>query len=112
MNGSTREIKGLELAVAGAVTRISFDEWDVAGSNGKHWTVVQHKDHEGNEMWECDCPDHVHREVTCKHIHAVQELDGAVRSYQSRARFYGAEVATLKAAVAVRASIAAKGWWW
>jgi len=24
------------------------------------------------DKWSCTCPDHVYREITCKHIHAVQ----------------------------------------
>jgi hypothetical protein len=112
VNTSKREIKGLELAVAGAVQRIAYDEWEVSGSNGRRWTVVCHRNHDGEELWECDCPDYIHREVTCKHIHAVQALDSAIRQYILSARHYGLEVATLQAGVRVRASIEAKRWGW
>src|SRR5688500_1047432 len=106
-----REVKGLELAAKGAVTRIAWGEWDVKGDSGKHYTVERHINNEDEEMWVCDCPDHTYRLIECKHIVAVQELDHEVRMYFSACGFHGTQVARLKREVSVRASKVASKWY-
>lgn len=43
--------------------------WTVQGSKGAAYIVTQ-----AATGWGCDCPDHAHRGVVCKHIMAVKAL--------------------------------------
>lgn len=65
---SPRELRGLEiLSKADQIRRINANTYKVNSQNGNgSYLVVR----EGKE-WTCECPDHAHRQVVCKHIYAV-----------------------------------------
>lgn len=66
-----REIRGLLIAVKDSeVKRLNPLTYRVRSqSNPQKWYLVAKNSY--NE-WSCECPDHVHRRVVCKHIHAVK----------------------------------------
>lgn len=75
MQLTERETKGQQIAqVQDAILRVDENTYRVKSqSNNKDYRV------DATEIgWKCSCPDHVHRGVKCKHIHAV-ELSLAIR---------------------------------
>ncbi len=64
-----RENRGLEIAQAkeSQVLRVDENFYTVKSQSGNGEYVVCKVDGE----WTCQCPDHTHRHVVCKHIHAV-----------------------------------------
>jgi hypothetical protein len=66
-----REIRGLLIAVKDSeVKRLNPLTYRVRSqSNPQKWYLVAKN---GYNEWSCECPDHVHRRVVCKHIHAVK----------------------------------------
>ena len=64
-----REIGGLAIVSMGSqIKRIDASTYRVKSQNGNGWYLVKRKDLE----WKCECLDHVHRSVVCKHIYAVE----------------------------------------
>jgi putative transposase len=64
-----REEKGQLIAqVNGSIIRLNESEYVVySQSNGGGYRI------RSTELgWKCDCPDHTHRGVKCKHIFAVE----------------------------------------
>lgn len=65
---SSRELRGLEILSKGdQIRRLDADTYRVDSQNGNGSYLVVRK---GKE-WGCECPDHVYRQVVCKHIYAV-----------------------------------------
>src|SRR2546426_957929 len=69
-------MNGLTIAAKGAqIKRINKLSYNVKSqSNGLWYSVVEQygKRTEGTKAhWVCNCPDHLYRKVTCKHIFAV-----------------------------------------
>lgn len=63
-----RQVRGLAIIAMGSqIRRIDPSEYHVKSQSGNGWYRVL-KD--GLE-WKCECPDHVNRRLTCKHIYAV-----------------------------------------
>lgn len=50
------------------IKRIDASTYRVKSQSGNGWYLVVRKGLE----WSCECPDHVHRSVVCKHIYAVE----------------------------------------
>lgn len=74
-----RELRGLAiLSQPDTVIQTGKDAWDVRSqSKDAYYQVVRtyqdlHARMRGQATWTCSCPDHVTRNVICKHIHAVQ----------------------------------------
>ncbi len=67
----TRESRGRAIAEKpNQIQRLDERFYKVASQSGNGmYDVVKKKDSSG---WICDCPDHLHRQVICKHIWAVQ----------------------------------------
>src|SRR5208337_2028814 len=67
----TREERGRMIAEkSNQIMRLDDRFYKVASQSGNGmYDVVKKKESSG---WICDCPDHVHRNVQCKHIWAVQ----------------------------------------
>jgi putative transposase len=65
---SLRELRALEiLSKGGQIRRLNADAYRVNSQNGNgSYLVVRN----GKE-WSCECPDHIQRQVVCKHIYAV-----------------------------------------
>jgi transposase-like protein len=65
---STRELRGLEILSKGdQIRRINPDTYRVNSQKGNgSYLVVRN----GKE-WTCECPDHIQRQIVCKHIFAV-----------------------------------------
>jgi putative transposase len=64
----SRETRGLAiLALGNQIKRVNEETYRVRSQSNGGWYVVTQL---GNE-WHCECPDHLLRQVTCKHIHAV-----------------------------------------
>jgi len=65
---SARELRALEILSKGdQIKRIDSDTYRVNSQNGNgSYLVTRH----GKE-WTCECPDHMNRQVVCKHIYAV-----------------------------------------
>lgn len=67
---NSRKLRAYSLLAHGKIDKISdfaYRVWSQSG-NG-HYIVVR----EGLE-WKCECPDFVLNSVTCKHIHAVEQI--------------------------------------
>lgn len=74
-----RELKGLQMAKEigqnetpdVSIQRLNRFTYKVRSQSdaAKWYTVV--KNDESEKKWSCECPDHIYRRVTCKHIHAV-----------------------------------------
>lgn len=63
-----RETRGLAiLALGNQIKRVNEETYRVRSQSNGGWYTVNRF---GNE-WHCECPDHLMREVTCKHMHAV-----------------------------------------
>jgi transposase-like protein len=64
-----RVMRGHEIAKhEGQITRLGNERYQVASQSGHGlYVVVKRKG-----VWDCSCPDHVYREVKCKHIWAVE----------------------------------------
>lgn len=65
---------GLAIAATrGMVDQVAVDQWRVASQSAddKAYLVTLHTNPDEEEAYECECPDHVHRVVNCKHIFAV-----------------------------------------
>jgi putative transposase len=62
-------MRGHEIAKhEGQITRLGGERYQVASQSGHGlYVVVKRKG-----VWDCSCPDHVYREVKCKHIWAVE----------------------------------------
>lgn len=99
-----RQMAGYRLAAQGVIEQTGAHDWFVRSSSGNNYTVTRHVNPDDDVMWECECPDHVHREVECKHIHAVQIHDAAMHRYRSRVRLYGKALADLE--VQIQAEVA------
>jgi predicted nucleic acid-binding Zn finger protein len=68
---NTRKIRAYSLLAHGKVHKISdfaYRVWSQT-EEGKHYIVIR----EGLE-WKCECPDFLFNHVTCKHIHAVEQI--------------------------------------
>jgi transposase-like protein len=68
---NTRKLRAYSLLAHGKVDKISdfaYRVWSQTES-GQHYIVVR----EGLE-WKCECPDFTFNHVTCKHIHAVEQI--------------------------------------
>jgi putative transposase len=66
---SGRELRGLAiLAMGSQIKRIDASTYRVKSQSGNGWYLVVRKGLE----WTCKCPDHIYRNVTCKHIHSVE----------------------------------------
>jgi putative transposase len=65
---SMRELRALEILSKGdQIKRLDADTYRVNSQNGNGSYLVVRK---GKE-WACECPDHISRQVVCKHIYAV-----------------------------------------
>lgn len=64
-----RVMRGQEIAkVEGQIKRLDESTYQVNSQSGRGlYTVVK-----GSRDWRCSCPDHVYREVKCKHIWACE----------------------------------------
>ena len=65
---TTREQRGQQIAkLEGQIKRIDANTYEVLSQSrhGKYEVL------NGSLGWMCQCPDHIYRGVTCKHIHAV-----------------------------------------
>jgi putative transposase len=64
-----RESRGIQIAQAkqNQISRIDEGFYTVKSQSGNGEYVVN----KINGEWTCQCPDHTHRHVVCKHIHAV-----------------------------------------
>ena len=70
-----RELRGKAIArLDGQISRLGVALYQVKSQSGNGWHFVR----SGRQGWECSCPDHVYREVKCKHIWACQ-LSAAIR---------------------------------
>lgn len=66
----SRELKGKAIAqVDGQITRLGPTDCRVKSQSGNGFYLVHFSTLEG---WKCSCPDHVYREVKCKHIWACE----------------------------------------
>jgi transposase-like protein len=67
----TREERGKAIAQKpNQIVRLDERFYEVNSQSGNGmYNVIKKKESSG---WLCDCPDHVHRKVQCKHIWAVQ----------------------------------------
>jgi transposase-like protein len=65
----TRELRGKEIATASnQIERLTQLNYQVKSQSGHgFYTVAKH-----DGLWGCSCPDHMYREVKCKHIWAVE----------------------------------------
>lgn len=64
-----REERGLAiLAMGNQIVRVDAVHYRVRSQSGNGWYLVSRERLE----WGCTCPDHVNRQLTCKHIFAVQ----------------------------------------
>jgi len=71
-----RKLRGQAIAEsAEQIDRVNEVTYKVRSQSGKGLYDVHFSTLQG---WICSCPDHVHRQVKCKHIHAV-EFSNAVR---------------------------------
>ena len=63
-----REIKAKEILESGGVRRINSVRYEVKSqSSDRKYSVIL-----TDKGWECNCPDHMERGVTCKHAFAVK----------------------------------------
>ncbi len=64
-----RVVRGQEIAkLEGQIKRLDDSTYQVHSQSGHGlYTVVK-----GSRDWRCSCPDHVYREVKCKHIYACE----------------------------------------
>ena len=63
-----RVMRGQEIAKLGQIKRVDHRTYQVNSQSGQGlYTVVR-----GPRDWRCSCPDHIYREIKCKHIWAVQ----------------------------------------
>ncbi len=92
-NKSDRVSRGYAIFVLGnQVRRLTRHAYRVhSQSNGKWYPVKWN----GLE-WDCECPDHIYRQVICKHIHAVKFSQEIRRRVVEEARFPSASDLTLK----------------
>ena len=96
-----RELRGLAiLSQPDTVIQTGKDAWDVRSqSKDAYYQVVRtyqdlHARMRGQATWTCSCPDHVTRNVICKHIHAVQlslKITGDVQEQSAPAAIAEAE---------------------
>jgi putative transposase len=64
-----RELRGKEIATASSqIERLSQLNYRVESQSGHGFYAVAKRD----GVWGCSCPDHIYREVKCKHIWAVE----------------------------------------
>ncbi|MGA2790065.1 MAG: IS6 family transposase [Candidatus Bathyarchaeia archaeon] len=49
------------------IKRVDASTYKVKSQSGNGWYLVTKK----GEEWSCECPDHVHRQVACKHIQST-----------------------------------------
>jgi transposase-like protein len=71
----SRELRGKAIAqLEGQINRLGVALYQVRSQSGNGWYSVR-SDERG---WTCTCPDHLYREVKCKHIWAC-ELSYAIR---------------------------------
>lgn len=69
VTNTPRETRGLAiLAMGSQIKRIDASTYRVKSQSGNGWYLVVRKRLE----WSCECPDHVYRNVLCKHVHAVE----------------------------------------
>ncbi len=63
-----RQVKAHEiLSLVNPITQTSLNTYKVKSQSNNGEYVVTN-----GEKWDCSCPDHFHRSITCKHILAVQ----------------------------------------
>ncbi len=71
----SRQVKGLAIVALGSqIKRINKISYEVKSqSNGIWYSVVRKYGETGKRQggWTCACPDHLYRQVQCKHIYAV-----------------------------------------
>lgn len=65
---TTRETRGLLIALGNQIRRINASTYKVKSQNGNGWYLVVKQE----DVWKCECPDHYYRGVKCKHIWAVE----------------------------------------
>jgi transposase-like protein len=64
-----RVMRGQEIAKhSGQITRLDDERYEVSSQSGHGLYVVAKRD----GVWDCSCPDHIYRDVKCKHIWAVE----------------------------------------
>jgi transposase-like protein len=63
-----RVMRGQALAKEGQVTRLDDVTYQVGSQSGHGLYTVAKRD----GVWDCSCPDHIYREIKCKHIWAVE----------------------------------------
>jgi len=63
-----RVMRGQALAKEGQVTRLDDVKCQVGSQSGHGFYTVAKRD----SVWDCSCPDHIYREIKCKHIWAVE----------------------------------------
>jgi transposase-like protein len=64
-----RVMRGQEIAKhEGQIKRLDAETYQVASQSGHGFYTVVRRD----GVWGCSCPDHVYREVKCKHLWAVE----------------------------------------
>lgn len=98
-----RQMAGYRLAGMGTVTPTGRNDWTVHSDSGKAYDVIRHISPDNEEMWECDCPDHRHRQMDCKHIHAARVTDMALFRFNQRAELFGKAFADMEVQIAVHA---------
>jgi len=63
-----RPQRGLAIYAKGnQIKRVDASTYKVESQSGNGWYLVTKK----GEEWSCECPDHVHRQVACKHIQST-----------------------------------------
>lgn len=63
-----RVMRGQEIAKLGQIKRLDELTYQVNSQSGQGlYTVVK-----GSRDWRCSCPDHMYRELKCKHIYACE----------------------------------------
>lgn len=68
MINNEREEKGKQIALKSDLIRVSDYHYHVKSQTTKReYDVVK-----TNDKWVCNCPDHIFRQVCCKHIHAIE----------------------------------------
>ena len=66
---TTRELRGKQIADASnQIKRLTRWRYEVKSQSGHGLYTVVRRDN----AWDCSCPDHMYREVKCKHIFAVE----------------------------------------
>ena len=78
----TRELRGKAIMqLDGQISRLGVALYQVRSQSGNGWYFVR----SGERGWICTCPDHVYREMKCKHIWACELSFALRREVEARA---------------------------